>query len=135
DVQQIAWSADGRRIVTGTMARGFGQDRETGAYGPRVDTDVLQLWDAASGQRIAAAPIDVGGGVESVDFSLDGRWLATTTSDGYCRVWDSGSLKPVAVVAQGLKPTTAIARFSPDSHRVAVLRTGPARINIYGFRP
>jgi WD40 repeat protein len=131
DVQHVAWSADGRRLVTGTMGRGFGRDPATGAYGPRIDKDVLQMWDSATGQRVAAASIDVGGGVESVDFSSDGRWLATTTSDGACRLWDAVTLRPVATVAEGLHPTTALARFSPDSRRLAVLRTGLAMMALY----
>ena len=133
-IQHIAWSADGKRIATGTMADGFGLNRLTGTYGRLHDDDVLQLWNAETGIRVAASGQAVGGGVEWLEFSRDGTWLATTTSDGTCRLWDATTLELRQVVAEGLHPTTALARFSPDSRRLAVIRTGLARATIYRAR-
>ncbi|WP_293374650.1 WD40 repeat domain-containing protein [Nevskia sp.] len=130
-VKVASWSADGKRIATGSISGGFGRLPGTDTYGPLQDDNVLQLWDARAGTRIAVARIDVGGGVESLEFSNDGRWLATTTSDGTCRLWDAGTLEPIETIAKGLHPTTAIARFSPDSSRLVVIRRGLAQATIY----
>jgi WD40 repeat protein len=130
-VQHIAWSPDGKRIATGTMSDGFGLDRRTGKYGKLHDDDTLQLWNAETGGRIATASQNIGGGVESLEFSRNGTWLVTTTSDGTCRLWDATNLDPRQIIAEGLHPTTALARFSPDSRRLAVIRTGLARATIY----
>ena len=130
-VDHIGWSPDGQRIATGTMGEGFGLDVRTGQRGALRDADVLQLWDAGTGTRIAAAPLGGAGGIESLDLSSDGRWLVSTVSDGTCRLWDAANLAPAQIVAEGLRPGTALARFSPDSRRLAVVRTAPARASLY----
>lgn len=131
-IRKIAWSPDGRRIVTGAATSdGYGLDVKTGKYGKLHDDQVLQSWDAATGQLIAVARQDFGGGVEWLEFSGDGKSLVTTTADGTCRIWDPANLELRQLVAEGLHPTTALARFSPDSRRLAVIRTGLARAAIF----
>lgn len=126
NIRVAAWSPDSSSLVTGAMA----------PYGKAVSgtKGLLQLWDVRSRRRLAAVDDGFGGGVESLDISSDGAWLATTTSDGVCRLWDAHSLKLLDTVADGLHPGTAIARFSPDGSRLAILRTGAARISLYSPR-
>lgn len=133
-VKLLEWSHDGERLVTGTLGQGYGRDRETGQYGALLDENVLQLWNANTGQRLAVVPIAVGGGVESLEFSHDGRWLVTITSDRVCRVWDATSLALVQTVATDLGPTSAISRFSPDSKRLLILRKSTAEAVLYRAR-
>jgi dipeptidyl aminopeptidase/acylaminoacyl peptidase len=131
DVQVLTWSPDGTRIATGALSQGYGLNPATGKYGPLLDKDVLQVWDAQTGTRLSKAQQSLGGGVESVQFSPDGDQIVTTTSDGACRIWDGSTLQLRQTVAEGLHPTTAVARFSPDSRRLAVLRTGPAQVLLF----
>jgi len=130
-VRQLAWSPDGRRIASGSMSEGFGLNAQTGQYGPLRSADVLQLWDADTGQRLAWVRQAVGGGVESIDFSPDGRGLVSTTSDGTLRLWEGTTLKQHQLIAEGLHPNTARARFSPDGRRIALVRTGLGRVSVY----
>jgi WD40 repeat protein len=130
-VGQLAWSPDGRRIAVGNMSAGFGLNPQTGQYGKLRDTTVLQILDAGSAKPVAAVVQPVGGGVESIDFSPDGRWLVSTTADGTLRIWDSNALEQVQLVAENLHPNAAIARFSPDGRRLALVRTGLGRVTIY----
>jgi COMPASS component SWD3 len=131
-IRRVVWSADGKRIATGAAtSQGFGRDYRTGKPGPLRDDEVLQMWSADTGKRVAAAHEQVGGGVEWLEFSPDGRWLVTTTADGACRLWDAGTFELKQTIARDLHPTTALARFSPDSRHLAVIRTGLARVTIY----
>lgn len=133
-VKLLEWSRDGERLVTGNVGQGYGLDRETGQYGELLDEHVLQLWSPASGKRLAVAPIPVGGGVESIEFSGDGRWLVTVTSDRVCRVWDAKTLALAQTVATDLGPTSAVARFSPDSSRILIIRKSDAEAMLFRTR-
>lgn len=133
-VKELDWSPDGSTIATGTMAQGYGRNGDTGQYGPLHDEDVLQLWDAATGKRKAVAGIDVGGGVESIEFSGDGTMLLTVTSDRVCRIWDASNLQLMQVVAKDLGPTSALARFSPDSTRILIAKKSTAEALLYRRR-
>lgn len=52
--------------------------------------------------------------VRAVDFSPDGKWLATGGADRTVRVWDAASGKPVATF-QGHRSTVTAVKFSPNS--------------------
>lgn len=47
---------------------------------------VVQIWDLTAGQPLATLP-GHGGAATSVQFSPDGRWLATGDLDGRLRIW------------------------------------------------
>jgi WD40 repeat protein len=74
-----------------------------------IDSFAIKVWDAATGRLDKELPIP---GMSSVAFSLDGRWLLTTS--GGCRLWEVGSWK------EGPKIGGATGCFSPDSRLLAV---------------
>jgi hypothetical protein len=95
----VAFSPDGRRIVTG------GRDR------------LVILWDAMTGQKI----FDLrghAGPVKSVAFSPDGRWIASAGVDQTVRVWDATTGRE-ALVLRGHTDTVNGVAFTPDSKRLA----------------
>jgi WD40 repeat protein/serine/threonine protein kinase len=78
----------------------------------------LQVWDAATGQRLE-------GGVEArefdrgVAFSQDGRLLATTCKDKVVRIWDTATWRErFALRGHGGALVLGVA-FSPDGRRLA----------------
>lgn len=129
-VLHVAWSADGRHIATATMGEGFGLDRRTGQHGPLRDTELLKLWDATTGELVAVGD-SVSGGVVSLDFSRDGKWLAVADAEGNVRLLDARSLREARVIASEGKPATQEVRFSPDSRLLGRLRTGPRQLAIH----
>jgi WD40 repeat protein len=115
----VAFSPDGRRVISGTgsylpvgnyepFSKTFkvwdaisGQETLTfqgqnAAFSPDgqliascVDDFTIKLWDARSGREV----LEIGGksGVTSVAFSLDGPRIATGTKNNKAVVWDARS--------------------------------------------
>jgi WD40 repeat protein/serine/threonine protein kinase len=108
-----AWSADGRRIATGS------------GFGP-----LLHLWDVTNGGRnmavirtdedrdkAAAARPYGSGSPNGMCFSSDGRHLVSASNYGTAQVWDTATWKPRA---PPLKHESRVngAWFSPDGRDV-----------------
>lgn len=98
-VTSIAFSPDGRRIVTG------------------ADDGAARIWFGETGMQIGV-PMRHVGGVTSVAFSPDGRRVATGTDDGTARVWESETGKPIGTPMRHKGVVNSVA-FSPDGRRIA----------------
>jgi hypothetical protein len=135
DVQAVAFSPDGTRVVTGsadTTVRLW--DAKAGkllatlqghtstvcavAFSPdgtRVVTGSLdktaRLWNANDGQPLAALP-GHGGAVTFVSFSSDGRHITTATNDGTARIWPATPEGYLIQACQYLHPWPAYAKVA-----------------------
>ncbi len=110
DALAVDYSRDGRLIASG------------GADG------TVRLWDASTGELLAARPAH-DGGVVTVAFNPDGTRLASGGEDGVVRLWDTGeALAPVAEL-RGQTAAVVSAVFSPDGVQLAAgLEDGTVRI-------
>jgi WD40 repeat protein len=105
-VRSIAFSRDGRRIVTASNDR------------------TARIWDAASGEQLVVlaghgegvAADDEAGNVRSAVFSPDGRRIVTASNDRTARIWNSDTGKQLAKLAHEEPIRTAA--FSPDGRRI-----------------
>lgn len=105
----VAFSPDGKTLAT---AGGWLQrDSE------------LALWDAASGQQLAALAGHTGA-VDAVAFSADGAVLASSGFDQTVRVWDARTGRELANLGK-LADATVVMALSPDGKALAAL--GPPR--------
>jgi WD40 repeat protein len=99
-VASVAYSPDGRRIVSGG---GDGSVRQ---------------WDAAKGQPIGAPLEGHKVGVASVAYSPDGRRIVSGGGDGTVRQWDAASGQPIGAPLAGHKGGVASVAYSPDGQRI-----------------
>ena len=100
NVTSVAWSPDGRRIVSGSY------------------DNTLQLWDGANGKPIGAPLKGHTGIVSSVAWSPDGRRIVSGSWDDTLRLWDGASGKPIGAPLKGhIEPVISVA-WSPDGRRI-----------------
>jgi WD40 repeat protein/tetratricopeptide (TPR) repeat protein len=100
-IGQIAFSPDGRRVVTASADR------------------TARVWDAATGQP-RGRPLRHGGQVRHAEFDPEGLRVVTASADKTARVWDATTGKPLI---RPLKHTRTVeyAAFSPDGRRVVTV--------------
>ncbi|KAG8810333.1 hypothetical protein FRC18_004117, partial [Serendipita sp. 400] len=93
-VVSVGWSADGRRIVSGSKDK------------------TVRIWDAETGQQHGPSLEGHDGAVHSVAFSPDGRRIVSGSKDKTVRIWD-------AETGQQHGPSLEVwvhsMAFSPDS--------------------
>lgn len=99
-IERAALSRDGARLATTHRAE-------------------LALWDVATGRKLASLPHEKGV-TPSVEFSRDGRRLATSTKSNGIAIWDLDADTFTELPIQGLYPKI---RFSPDGATLALLRS------------
>ncbi|HAB15643.1 MAG TPA: hypothetical protein DCE44_04250 [Verrucomicrobiales bacterium] len=97
-VFSVAYSKDGRRIVTGSYDH------------------TAKVWDATTGKELLALK-GHDDGVVSVAFSPDGQRIATGSWDKTAKVWEAASARNIITLKGHHAPLTSIA-YSPDSQRI-----------------
>ena len=111
----LAVSPNGRLIATGTG--GASLDNPVLQRIEQGEENVVRLWDTTSGNLVREMK-GHNNVVYALDFSPDGRTLASGGMDGVVRLWDVDSGEELANVL-GRGPALAVA-FSPDGSQLLV---------------
>jgi WD40 repeat protein len=142
-VTAVAFSPDGRTIVSGTLSsikvwdavsgrelRKLNEDLDlydTGASAVAFSPDgrtvvsgsdrgTLRLWDMASGRELRTLT-DWAGWVSALAFSPDGRTIASVNADGILKIWDATSGRELLALAREGSNFKAVA-FAPDGRTI-----------------
>ena len=99
-VTSVAFSPDGRRIVSGSL------------------DNTLRLWDASNYKPLGTPLQGHTDWVSSVAFSPDGRRIVSGSYDGSLRLWDASSGKQLGPPLQGHINSVISVAFSPDGRRI-----------------
>jgi len=112
-IRQLKFSPDGKRLAVSTDSGG--------AEG------IVEMRDVATGQVQGKALLHRDF-VADLEFSRDGRWLATAGEDHSSRVWDAATGEPISPwLPHGFEARQVI--FSPDGRRLVTReRRGAVRM-------
>jgi WD40 repeat protein/tRNA A-37 threonylcarbamoyl transferase component Bud32 len=134
-INSVSFSPDGKTLLTGSndgMARcwdvasgqllgkplALGQAVRLVAYTPdgRIFVTVLrtsaQLWDAAT-IRPVGVPLECDGPIQAAAFSPDSTMLLTGTRNGYARLWQPGTGRPLTPPLQHQDEELELVAFNP----------------------
>lgn len=138
-VRSVAYSPDGRRLVTASydrtarvwdaltgrqilVLRGHGASVLSAAFSPdggRIATGSMdktaRIWDATTGRQLLVLRHEAG--VRSVAFSPGGRRLVTGSYDRTARIWDATTGRQMRVLS-GHSALVTSATFSADGRRI-----------------
>jgi WD40 repeat protein len=99
-VWSVAFSQDGRRIVSGSH------------------DNTIRVWDAETGEVVAGPLQGHTNSVRSVAFSQDGSRIVSCSGDATIRVWDAETGDVVAGPLQGHTDWVNSVAFSQDGRRI-----------------
>jgi WD40 repeat protein len=99
-VTSVAFSPDGRRVVTGSR------------------DNTARVWDLSSPTPVASRLEGHQRDVTSVAFSPDGRRVVTGSGDNTARVWDLSGPTPATTPLEGHSSWVWSVAFSPHGRRV-----------------
>ena len=131
--EQLAVSADARRVgAVAQLTDDISLSLLLSAAGARLDdspqTRVNLLTELAKRPTLVRSAPPAGGYLEQMDVSPDGRWIASSDDQGRMHLYDAGTSRLLrsyeAVQPAEDEQAFMIARFSPDSSRLAVILEG-----------
>ncbi len=120
-VMSLALSTDQAWLLTGSAAlitsRGTPADRYLNVS-TKPRSDAVKLWNAKSGELIAALP-GLTGEIFSLALSSDGRTIAAGDAAGVVHFWDAQTREKLGSVSTHLRYVLSL-DFSPDSRTLAI---------------
>ncbi|KAJ7732746.1 WD40 repeat-like protein [Mycena maculata] len=100
EVNSVAFSPDGRRIVSGSY------------------DNTVRIWDAETQEQIREPLHGHNSWVTSVAFSPDGRRIVSGSNDNTVRIWDAETQEQIREPLHGHNDWVRSVAFSPDGRRI-----------------
>ncbi|KAG8780670.1 hypothetical protein FRC15_009348 [Serendipita sp. 397] len=99
-VLSVAWSTDGRRVLSGSY------------------DNTVRMWDAETGQQHVSSLEGHDSRVRAMAFSPDGRWVVSGSSDKTLRIWDVETGQQYGSSLEDHHGQVQSVAFSPDGRRI-----------------
>jgi WD40 repeat protein len=106
-ISSATFAPDDRLALTGALAK------------DAAGSTHISVWDAKAQKVLPSIPNAHSWFIQSVAFSPDGRWLASTGADGKVKVWNGATGEPVKEIIPPRKGRGLSVAFSPDCRRLA----------------
>src|SRR5262249_11829680 len=113
-IGSVAYSPDGQRIITGGGAVRVSPNGEDVDF-TVGDDNAAKVWDATESREMYTLKAN-DAPVQSVDFSPNGKLIASGSLDGAARIWDLGSGRELWVRTN--KEAVRSVAFFPDGRRM-----------------
>lgn len=125
----VAFSPDGRILASGTAQLPTGKRFTSTRYAPPAEgmASHITFFDLSEGKilRTFDAHAD---GIYALQFSPDGKTLASGGKDGVVNFWETANGTLLNAVSNSMGPVYGIS-FSPDSHDIATIAWEPTFAN------
>ena len=99
-VRNVAFSPDGKRVVTGS------------------DDHTARVWDLSGATPAAIVLEGHRGRVRSVAITSDGKRVVTGSDDSTARVWDLSGATPISTTLEGHRGEVLSVAITPDGKQV-----------------
>ena len=97
----------------------FSPDSGSLACASGVDKVSVELWDVHSGKLLKSFDTQSSGWSEPLEFSPDGKYLATEYAHGQIAIWDIAAAAPVRILTEGYFGFLEGLSYSPDGKYLA----------------
>ncbi|MGO9466477.1 MAG: WD40 repeat domain-containing serine/threonine-protein kinase [Isosphaeraceae bacterium] len=116
-------------IDAGWSAAAFSPDATILATAATTPHGLIQLWDVSTLKLLDSLP-GHSANVSELDFSPDGKVLASVSGDGAVKLWDVAARAELLALRGPFQPQSSI-RFAPDGRSLAFRATAGAKGWIY----
>lgn len=117
-IESLAFSSDGKYIVSGSGSQMGSRLRPDGKYAPVYPARPIQIWNASDGSLVRAIS-GTFSRVNALAWSRDGKYIASASFDGDIRIWSVASDDPPQIVAHFPGGGAWGVAFSPDGRWLA----------------
>ena len=140
DDTACVWDAQNGQLLIGPLEHSGGAmpapvSARFSPDGTRILTasaDAALVWDAQSGQPLTE-PLKHDNLITSAQFSQDGRWIVTASTDHTARVWDAQSGQPLSQpLLHG--DTVTSAQFTPNGRQI-LTTSDDGKARVWDFVP
>lgn len=117
-IESLAFSSDGKYIVSGSGSQMGSRLQPDGKYAPVYPARPIQIWNASDGSLVRTIS-GIFSRVNALAWSRDGKYIASASFDGDIRIWSVASDDPPQIVAHFSGGGVWGVAFSPDGRWLA----------------